>query len=137
MKLIIDANVIISSLIAIQGKTTDIIFNDNIELYSPEFLLEEIEKHKDEILEKSSLKKEEFNLFFLIICSKINFIPYEEFKDFISEAEQISPDVNDAEYFALALKFKCPIWSNDKLLKHQDKVNIISTEELITNFKFE
>jgi len=33
-------------------------------------------------------------------------------------------------YFALALKMKCPIWSNDKRLKEQKTIKIISTDEL-------
>jgi len=45
-------------------------------------------------------------------------------------AEKISPDPNDLMYFALALKLKCPIWSNDKELKKQNEVIIYSTEDL-------
>jgi len=41
-------------------------------------------------------------------------VPVSEYKDFRQEAESISPDPNDMQYFALALKLCCPIWSNDK-----------------------
>ncbi|PIN85274.1 MAG: hypothetical protein COV47_03030 [Candidatus Diapherotrites archaeon CG11_big_fil_rev_8_21_14_0_20_37_9] len=43
--------------------------------------------------------------------------------------KKISPDPKDVPYFALALKLRCPIWTNDKLLKKQKKVKIISTSE--------
>lgn len=33
-------------------------------------------------------------------------------------------------YFALALKLKCPIWSNDKKLKEQNIITIYHTHEL-------
>ena len=45
--------------------------------------------------------------------------------------KKISPDINDTEYFALALKLKCSIWSNDKKLKKQNKVKVYSTEEIV------
>ena len=48
----------------------------------------------------------------------------------MKEAEEISPDEKDILYFALALKLKCGIWSNDKRLKQQDQVRIYSTAEL-------
>ena len=60
----------------------------------------------------------------------INIIPKEDFVDYIEEAEKISPDPNDIMYFALALKLKCGIWSNDKRLKRQNKIKVYSTEEL-------
>ena len=43
----------------------------------------------------------------------------------------ISPDEKDTAYFALALKLKCAIWSNDKKLKEQDKVTVYNTGELM------
>lgn len=131
MDLIIDANILISALIAVKGKIYDLIFNDKIRLFSTEFLIEEIEKYKDEILTKSSITKDEFEIFLSLISSKIEFIPYSELKEFLLEAEKITPDINDREYFALALKLKCGIWSNDKRLKNQNKVKIYSTKDII------
>lgn len=131
MELIIDANILISALINTEGKTYDLIFNDDITLFAPEFLIEEIRKYEEEILSKSGLKKEEFELFLSLVSSKIKFIPYSEFFSSIQESEKITPDVNDIEYFALASKFHCAIWSNDKKLKEQNQIKIYSTEELI------
>ena len=61
----------------------------------------------------------------------ITIIPQEEYSKFIKEAEMISPDENDVLYFALALKLKCGLWSNDKRLKEQNKVIIYSTSEFM------
>lgn len=49
----------------------------------------------------------------------------------LEEASKISPDSDDVVYFALALKFDCSIWSNDKRLKEQPAVKILTTEELL------
>lgn len=131
MDLIIDANIIISALISTEGKTYDLIFNDNIRLFSAEFLLEEIEKYRQEILIKSGLSQYEFEIFLSLISSRIEFIPLPDFDKFILEAEKITPDPNDREYFALALKLKCGIWSNDKKLKNQNIVKIYSTKDML------
>ena len=131
MELIIDANVLMSALILTEGKTYDLIFNDRTKLFSPEFLLEEFEEHKEEILAKSKLSESDFELFLSLISSQIEFVPYTEFEEYISEAEKITPDPGDTEYFALALKLKCSIWSNDKKFKKQNKVKVYSTSELM------
>ena len=122
MELIIDANILMSALVVTRGFTYDLIFNDKIRLFAPEYLLEEFEEHKDEIIEKSNLSEEELQLFLLLISTKIDFIPYIEFKEFIKQSGEITPDPDDTEYFALALKLNCSIWSNDKRLKIKIKL---------------
>lgn len=131
MDLIIDANVIMSAMIATQGKTCDLIFNDRISLFAPEYLLEEFKEHKDEILKKSKLSTEDFEVFLSVISSRIQFIPYSEYSTFVCEVDQFTPDPDDTEYLALALKLHCSIWTNDKKLKNQNKVAIYSTSDLI------
>jgi len=61
----------------------------------------------------------------------IKIIPTTYFEEEVETAKKISPDINDALYFALALKLNCPIWSNDKRLKEQKYIQIYSTEDLV------
>lgn len=131
MEFVIDANIFMSALIATEGKTFDLIFNDRIKLFSVEKLLVELEEHKEEILTKSGLSEYDFEVFLSLVSSEIEFVSYSEFEKFIPEAEKITPDQDDTEYFALALKLKCGIWSNDKRLKEQNKVKVYSTSEVI------
>ena len=130
MRLIVDANVIFSLLIK-EGKTADLFFNLGCHLYAPEFLLEEFRVHKQEILEKTKRSEENFNKIFRILLKVLNIFPTCELEDKLEEASKISPDIDDVAYFAMALKLKCPIWSNDKRLKEQNKVKIYSTEDII------
>ena len=88
MRLIVDANVIFSALISTQGKTFDLIYRDDLRLFAPEFLMEEFNKYKEEILLKSGLTESDFDLFFSLITSKIEFIPKLEFKKFIPLASR-------------------------------------------------
>ena len=71
MELVIDANILISALINTEGKTYDLIFNDIIKLFAPEYLLEEITKYKEEILLKSGLNYSDFEIFLSSVSSKI------------------------------------------------------------------
>ena len=52
MKLVVDANVVFSLLIA-EGKNAELFVNPFLQLYAPEFLLEEFNEHKEEILAKA------------------------------------------------------------------------------------
>ena len=67
----------------------------------------------------------------IILRTNIKILPFAEFEEYAEKAKQISPDPNDIHYFALALKLKCFIWSNDKKLKEQNVIKIYSTEEIM------
>lgn len=131
MELVIDANRVIAAALAPGGNTADIIFSNDVRLFAPEFLREEIEEHKDEFLAKSGLSDNEFAIVLSVVFSCISLIPASEFSDCIAAAEKISPDSDDTEYVALALKKRCVIWSEDKALKAQTGVEVITTGELI------
>ncbi|MBS3167024.1 hypothetical protein J4403_02345 [Candidatus Woesearchaeota archaeon] len=121
MDLIVDANILFSILIK-QGKTEELIFKNEFHLFTPEYIFEEFEKHKSEIIEKTQRNSEDFNNLTNILKKRINTISNEETERFIMAAKKISPDPDDIDYFALALKIKCPIWSQDKKLKLQKKI---------------
>jgi predicted nucleic acid-binding protein len=96
--------------------------NSNLKFLAPSFILDEFKKHENECLIKSRLSKEKFSQRKKEIFSKIKFIEYNEYKQFIREAIKITPDVDDTPYFALALKTSYPIWTNDAQLKNQSDV---------------
>lgn len=133
MDLIIDANVLFSVLIK-KGITEELLFKEELHLFAPEFMFEEFEKYKELILSKTERTSAEFYEFMNILKKMIKTIPNEDTSRFIDEAKKICPDRDDVEYFALALKMKCAIWSNDKLLKTQDIVKVYSTKELSEMF---
>ncbi len=128
MNLVIDANILFSALLK-DSTTSDILFKHT--LYAPEFIFEEFRKYKDYLKSKTKRSEEEFNDLFTLFERRVILIPKKEIDSFIVKAEMISSDPKDIAYFALALKIKCPIWSNDKELKKQQAVKIYSTEELI------
>lgn len=133
MDLVIDANVLFAMLIK-EGGTIEIAVKEEVRLFAPQFILEEFRKHEEEILAKTKRTAVEFNEICANMKELITVIPSEEFTHFLTEAEKISPDPDDSQYFALALKLNCAIWSNDKKLKEQSKIKVYTTEELLKMF---
>jgi len=132
MDLIIDANILFAALIK-KDLTSDLIVYDLFRLYAPEYIFTEFEKYRGYIKRKTERSNEDFNEALNIFRRRIELIPYEEIKPFINKAREISPDIKDIPYIALALKLNIPIWSNDKTLKEkQNKIKIYSTHELIS-----
>lgn len=129
MELVVDANILLAALISPISDTANLFFYNK--LYSPEFLLQEFKKYENEIRKKSGLDEGDFNTAVSIIFSRIKLIEKYKFEEFMETAEKICPDKNDTEYFALALKLNCPIWSNDKRLKEQNYIKVITTFELL------
>ncbi len=131
LTLVIDANMMMSLLMA-EGSKRKLFFSGHIKPVSPEFVLFEIGKYWQEIIDKSKLSEEKLRLLFSEVRKVLNTLSLSDVKDFMSEALNVSPDPDDAEYFALALKLNCPIWSEDKLLKKQLRVKVLNTPELMT-----
>ncbi len=130
MELVLDANILFSALIK-NSFTAELIFNDDIKLYCPEFIIQEFLKYEDEISEKMSRTREDFVMIMHMLKEIIDIVPKEEYASFIEKGAEISPDPNDSLYFALALKLDCAIWSNDAKLKKQDKVKVYNTTEVV------
>jgi len=111
MLLVVDANVVFSVLIK-GGKTLDIFIlnraNKRFEFIAPEFLMVEVEKHTIEILQKTGLSSEELENVLEFLEKEIEFVSFIDFAEYYEEAEKISPDPNDVQYFALALKLINP-----------------------------
>lgn len=133
MDLVIDANILFAVLIK-EGKTENLIFSDALHLFAPEFIFEEFDKYRDYILGKTKRSKGDFEKFLEIIKKRIQIIPNEETEHIMQLAKDICPDPGDADYFAVALKFNCPIWSNEKKLTEQCFVKIYTTKELVDKF---
>jgi predicted nucleic acid-binding protein len=106
--------------------------SQDIELFAPEFALEEINKYKNDIIKRNKLTIKEFEQIKLDVAIAVKFIPLEEYSQFLKKALKMCPDPNDIDFFALSIKLNLPIWSNDSRLKNQKEIEIISTRELIT-----
>ena len=130
MILVLDANILFSALIK-DSLTAELIFNEDFKLYTCEFIIEEFFKYEKEIMKKTHRAREQFITIMHQLKDIITVIPKEEYSHLLVEAEKFSPDPKDIMYFALAMKLNGSIWSNDKLLKKQDKVKVYLTSEIM------
>ncbi len=135
MELVIDTNVLFTFFWK-KSIARKLLMKMDLKLFSPEFALEEINKYKSDILKKTKISEKEFKESRSDLAIAVEFISLEEYKEFLKNASKISPDPNDADFFALALKLKIPLWSNDLLLKKQNKVKVVSTSDLLKKQEF-
>ena len=132
MKLVIDANVLFAALIK-HGNTRILVLFPEFDLYCPEFIIQEFKKHIESLSIKSGLAPQELEALLeeIINTAEIKIIKANEFinEETIKKIHFIDSD--DLEYISLATELNCPLWSNDKELKKQSIIKIITTKELI------
>ncbi|MBR9699930.1 hypothetical protein GOV09_05725 [Candidatus Woesearchaeota archaeon] len=114
------------------SSVTSYVFSVLSATYSaPEFALSEFNKYKEECLLKSRLSEHGFQLRFMEISEQIEFARLSEYKSFLKKALAIISDPKDSPYLALALAKNSIIWSNDKDMKAQSLVRVLSTKEIV------
>ena len=137
MFLVVDANILFSFFNPDSSRRRIIESSSKLgfKLVSPEFAFEELLKDKEKIQEYCKIDEIEFIIFFSFLEKKIESISRSEYDKFLQEAIELAPHSKDIPYFALALSFNCPIWSDEKSFKQQSKVKVLSTEELVKLLK--
>lgn len=135
MELVVDASIMFTAITG-KGVTKEIIFSDDVKLYAPEHMLDELEEHKLELIAASSLSEAEVDLLFNILKERIEVVERTEFEEFLEKANKLLVDKDDTEYVALSLaKGKLPIWSNDDHFKMQKAVPVFTTAKLVSELK--
>ncbi len=130
MRVVADTNVLFSFFWE-DSIIRQIIMSSNTEILSPEFAVDELKKYSSLIRNKLKISKKEFIFELGKLKSFVEFFPKNSYLSFMKESEKISPDKDDAEFLALCLKMNLPLWSNDKELKKQNKIVVLSTSDII------
>lgn len=121
MKLIIDTNIVFSSLLNPNSSIGDILFNyrDSIQFYAPELLIEEINRYSDKIERYSKLNPTQLTICKSLLLNVIQFVSEELIsEDSWTAAYQLTKDIdeNDTPFVALAIEIQAKLWSGDKKL---------------------
>ncbi len=136
MMLIVDTNIMFSYFK--QQSPTHSIFEElQIGLFAPQFALAELGKHASQIRVKADIDKDKFNKIKKRLITIVEFVPESEYRTELKKASKIASDLNDIDFFALALRLDLAIWSNDKAFKKQEKVIVFNTSEIIRLLRFE
>lgn len=144
MKIIIDTNIVFSTLLRTSTTFGQIIFNSDgiFEFYSPRYLTAEIRKHWTKIKKLSKLTDQQLEESYDSLLSKINFvneviIPQKFWEDAEKITAGIDPD--DTDFVALTKYLRGKLWTSDLELKEGLKrsgfKNVLSTNEILKLWK--
>ena len=135
MKLVIDANVVISALIA-DSKTRELIVTLEPDLLTPAFVHDEIVSYKELIAEKSGMEPDRVAQFVDLLFQYIEVVPAGDFHPAIKHADEAigDTDPDDVLYLACAIANDAAIWSDDADFEEQNLVETYSTGDVINSF---
>lgn len=121
MKLVVDTNIVFSALLNSSGNIAKILLssNDSVELYSCEFLKDELNAHHKKIQKYTKLSMSQINELINLVCSNIIFIderllPTSSLKSGYDLVGDI--DEKDLPFVAMSIHFKAFLWTGDKHL---------------------
>lgn len=132
IRLIVDTNRIIAALIR-DSIPRQIIMEMNAELIMIPFMKREVEKHKQEIMQKTGMDEFWFELLMQILNAKMIVLSEEMIKPYMPAAEEImdSIDPDDTFFIAAALATGADIWSDDEHFQKQNRIKVRKTKELM------
>jgi len=136
MKLVVDANVVLSALIA-DSKTRELIVTLEPDLQTPAFVHDEIGNYEELIVEKSGMGPTRVAQFVDLLFQYIEVVPVDEFHSAIEAADAAigDTDPDDVLYLACAIANDAAIWSDDSDFDEQDVVERYSTSDVIDSFE--
>ena len=135
MKLVVDANVVISALVA-DSKTRELVVTLEPDLLTPEVVRDEIGNYEDLIVEKSGMDRDRVEKFVDLLFQYVEVVSAEEFYPYIEQAEEAIADIDpdDVLYVACALAWDAAVWSDDTDFEEQTLVEVYSTGDVVKSF---
>jgi predicted nucleic acid-binding protein len=140
MKIVVDTNIIFSTLLNSNSTIADLLFNSDkhFEFYSCNYMRFEIKKHWERLKKISKLSDEQLQVSYTQVLTKIKFvneeiIPTETW--LASEEITKGIDIDDTDFVALTKFLKATLWTGDKVLyKSLKKIGfkkILNTTEIL------
>jgi len=134
MNLVVDTNILVSFFR--ENPVNKIILiskSINLDLISPDYCIEELRKNKKDILNYSGLDESGFNNKLKELFNIVKSYANDFYKEFEAKARRLIHE-KDIPIFALALKLRCPIWSNEPDFKNQKEVKVFDNRDMIELF---
>ena len=117
---VVDTNIIFSALIKSESRIREVLDNPEINFCAPNYLIAEIFKHRNKIVELSKGTEEEVTELLAKLLARVKFINEDLIPTsvFIG-AHQLCKDVDekDTPFVALCLELDCELWTVDEKLK--------------------
>ncbi len=145
MKIVVDTNIIFSTLLNSNGTIGDILFNSgkHFEFYSCSYMRFEIQNHWQRLKNISKLSDEQLHISYAQVLSKLKFVNEEiiPVKTWLA-AEEITTgiDIDDTDFVAMTKFLKATLWTGDKVLYRGLKKigfkKLLNTTELLALRKY-
>ena len=119
-KVIIDHNIFFAAIYTKDSRTRTKIFDSPHRFYTPNYLITELFKHRNRIVQKSKATEEEVLSYLNAVLQKIHFFNEEliSTENFIKAYHLCKNiDENDTIYIALSLELDAEFWTRDNVLK--------------------
>jgi predicted nucleic acid-binding protein len=139
MKIVVDSNIIFSTILNTESKIGQLVVNGSkyFEFYTVGLLKDEILKHKDKIIDLTNYSEDKFVEIFQLITNKLIFVDdiLLRDKDLNKAIELVSNiDQDDAFFVALTNHLNANLWTGDKRLikglRTKGYMQVLTTEEL-------
>jgi len=132
MILVIDTNRIIAALIK-DSTSRYIILSDKIEFVSIHFGTNEVNKYKNEIIEKAGITEADFENILQKLFTRIKMLNDSLVQKTMPEAKNIMDhiDPDDTPFIAAALACNVEIWSDDEHFQQQKRIKAWKTKDII------
>ena len=140
MKIVVDTNIIFSTLLNSNSTIGDLLFNSDkhFEFYSCSYMRYEIQNHWERLKKISKLSDEQLQVSYTQVLSKLKFIneeiiPVETW--LASEEITKGIDIDDTDFVAMTKFLKATLWTSDKVLYNGLKKigfkKLLNTTELL------
>ena len=132
MKVVLDANILISALLG-SKITIEIITSGKTDIFAPTKIITEILKYRELISYRKAYSPEEFDILLNSLLKFVHVVDPEVYDSYLAKAiESIGKrDINDIEYIACSLAIDADhIWTNDKDFTCQNLVKVKTTKDL-------
>jgi predicted nucleic acid-binding protein len=140
MKIVVDTNIIFSTLLNSNSTIGDLLFNSDrhFEFYSCSYMRYEIQKHWEKLKKISKLSDKQLQVSYTQVLSKLKFIneeiiPVETW--LASEEITKGIDIDDTDFVAMTKFLKATMWTGDKVLynglKKRGFKKLLNTTELL------
>ena len=141
MKIVVDTNIIFSTLLNSNSTIGDLLFNSDkhFEFYSCNYMRSEIQMHWERLKKISKLSEEQLQVSYSQVLLKLKFISEEIIPiEIWLASEKITKgiDIDDTDFVALTQFLKATLWTGDKVLYNGLKKlafkKLLNTTELLT-----
>jgi predicted nucleic acid-binding protein len=128
--IVVDTNILFAAMRNNSIKIRAILSNPNFHFVAPNFLVVEIFKHKERILQKATGTEEEVIELLILLIQQVKFISESQIPtETIIHAFRLCKDEDEKDtlFVALALEYNALFWTRDEKLKRHLKTQGFDT----------